>query len=310
MRGTAFTPMFARKVSIVIPTRNGTVTLPAVLEALARQRIDIPVETLAIDSASTDDTVALLRRHGVKVLDINSDAFDHGLTRNLGLSLATGDLVVLLVQDAVPASADWLSNLIAPFDADPQLAGTFARQEPSPNAGNITRHYHASYLASSPGGRIATLTSGAFSELEPAARLDRCTFDNVCSCVRRTVWQRHQFQSTAIGEDIAWAKNVLLAGYRLAYVPEAVVIHSHERSVRYEFWRTVTLHRELYRLFELRTIPSVPLLLRAISSSLALHVRLEWNARSFGLAFAWPLAQYIGGLSAARGWPMRRRKGV
>jgi len=302
--------MFARKVSIVIPTRNGAVTLPAVLDALARQRIDVPVETLAIDSASTDGTIALLRRHGVKVLDISSDAFDHGLTRNLGLSLATGDLVVLLVQDAVPASEDWLSNLTAPFDRDPQLAGTFARQEPSPNAGKITRHYHASYLASSPVGRTTTLASGAFNELAPEARLDRCTFDNVCSCIRRTVWQRHQFQSTAIGEDVAWAKNVMLAGYRLAYVPEAVVIHSHERSVRYEFWRTVTLHRELYRLFELRTIPSAPLLLRAISSSLALHGRLEWNARSLGLALAWPVAQYVGGLSAARGWPMRRRKGV
>jgi glycosyltransferase involved in cell wall biosynthesis len=311
MRGTVFTPMFARKVSIVLPTRNGADTLPAVLDALARQRIEVPVETLAIDSGSTDGTVALLRRHNVKVLDISSDSFDHGLTRNLGLSLATGDLVVLLVQDAVPASDDWLSNLTAPFDADPRLAGTFARQEPSASAGAITRHYHASYLASSPIGRTATLSnSDAYSALAPAARLDRCTFDNVCSCVRRTIWERNPFQSTAIGEDIAWAKNVLLAGYRLAYVPDAVVVHSHERSVRYEFWRTVTLHRELYRLFDLRTVPSMPQLLRAVSSSLALHGRLEWNARSFGLAFAWPVAQYIGGLSAACGWPMRRRKGV
>src|SRR5690349_17550862 len=220
-RGTVFTPMFARKVSIVIPTRNGADTLPAVLDALARQRIELAVETLAIDSGSTDGTVALLRRHGVKVLDISSDTFDHGLTRNLGLSLATGDLVVLLVQDAVPASDDWLANLTAPFDGDPQLAGTFARQEPSANAGAITRHYHASYLASSPVGRTATIGDhDTYSALAPAARLDRCTFDNVCSCVRRAVWQRYQFQSTAIGEDIAWAKNVLLAGYRVAYVPE------------------------------------------------------------------------------------------
>src|SRR5262245_38167539 len=200
MRGTVFTPMFARKVSIVIPTRNGADTLPTVLDALARQRLEVPFETLAIDSGSTDGTVALLRRHGVKVLDISSDAFDHGLTRNLGLSLATGDLVVLLVQDAVPASADWLSDLMAPFDVDPLLAGTFARQEPSANAGAITRHYHESYLASSAVRRTATLGGDdTYSALAPAARLDRCTFDNVCSCVRRSVWERHQFQSTAIG---------------------------------------------------------------------------------------------------------------
>jgi GT2 family glycosyltransferase len=303
--------MFASKISIVIPTRNGGETLPAVVDAVSRQRIDVPVETIAIDSGSTDGTVALLRRHGVKVFDIQADAFDHGLTRNLGLSLATGDLAVLLVQDAVPASDQWLSTLTAPFRTDPQLAGTFARQEPCTSAGPITRHYHAAYLASSPIGRTASLQDdGAFAELAPSARLDCCTFDNVCSCVRRSVWQKHQFRPTAIGEDLAWAKEVLLAGYRLAYVPEAVVVHSHERAVRYEFWRTVTLHRELFRLFELRTIPSATLLLRAISSCLALHGALEFNRRSLGLAVAWPLGQYIGGLSAARGWPMRRKKGV
>ena len=145
--------MFASKISIVIPTRNGGETLPAVVDAISRQRIDVPVETIAIDSGSTDGTVALLRRHGVNVFDIKADAFDHGLARNLGLSLATGDLAVLLVQDAVPASDQWLSTLTAPFRTDPQLAGTFARQEACTNAGPITRHYHATYLASSAVGR-------------------------------------------------------------------------------------------------------------------------------------------------------------
>jgi hypothetical protein len=80
--------------------------------------------------------------------------------------------------------------------------------------------------------------------------------------------------------------------------------------VQYEFWRTVTLHRELFRLFQLRTIPSARLLLRAVSSCLALHGTLERNPRALGLAVAWPLGQYIGGLSAAHDWSMRRRDGV
>jgi rhamnosyltransferase len=303
--------MSASRISIVIPTLNGGKTLPAVVAAISRQRIDVPFETIAVDSGSTDGTVALLRGHGVKVLDLQAKAFDHGLTRNFGLSLATGDLVVLLVQDAVPVSEEWLSALTAPLRTDPQLAGTFARQEPCQTAGPLTRHYHASYLAASQEGRTAAVTDArAFAALAPADRLNRCTFDNVCSCIRRSVWERHPFLATAIGEDLAWAKEVLLAGYRLAYVPDAVVVHSHERSVRYEFWRTVTLHRELFNLFGLRTIPSAPLLLRAISSCVALHARLEANARSLGLAVAWPLGQYVGGLSAARGWRMRRKAGV
>jgi rhamnosyltransferase len=298
-------------ISIVIPTLNGADTLPAVLDAIARQRVDVPVETIAVDSGSTDGTVALLRQHCVDVVSIPAASFDHGLTRNLALDRTSGDLVVLLVQDAVPSNDEWLAALVAPLRDDSQLAGTFARQEPRPDAGAITRYYHASYLAASKCGRVASLAGADdFERLSPQQRLDRCTFDNVCSCVRRSVWQRHPFRATPIGEDVAWAKDVLLAGHRLAYVPDALVVHSHRRSARYEFWRTVTLHRELYSLFRLRTVPSVTALVRAVTSSVALHYRLEPDGRAFALAVAWPLGQFLGGLSAARGWRMRRRRGV
>jgi len=50
------------------------------------------------------------------------------------------------------------------------------------------------------------------------------------------------------------------------WVPEAEVIHSHDRSARYELARTYVLHRRLYELFKLRTIPTLPLLAKAIQS--------------------------------------------
>jgi rhamnosyltransferase len=304
-------PPMSESISIVIPTLNGADTLPAVLDAIARQRIDVPVETIAVDSGSTDTTVALLQRHHVDVVAIPPRTFDHGLTRNLAIDRARGDLVVLLVQDAEPISDEWLATLTAPLRADANVAGAFARQEPRSDVGAIGRHYHASYVAASPCPRVVTIDGvDDFEKLSPAQRLDRCTFDNVCSCVRRSVWKRHPFRATPIGEDIAWARDVLLAGHRLAYVPDAVVLHSHHRSARYEFWRTVTLHRELFGLFQLRTIPTVPALLRATTSSVALHSRLEPGGRALALAVAWPLGQYVGGLSAAKGWRMRRRRGV
>ena len=92
-----------------------------------------------------------------------------------------------------------------------------------------------------------------------------------------------------------------MAGHRLAYVPEAAVIHSHERSAWYELLRTATLHRRLYELFRLRTIPTLPLLARAIASSLVVHLRVG-GGRAIALAFAWPLGQYLGALSAVRQW--------
>ena len=268
-------------VSVVLPTRNGAATLPAVLDALSRQRVDFPV--------------------------------DHGVTPNLGVEQARGEPIVLLVQDALPESDEWLAALTAPLLADSMLAGTFARQRPRPDASAITRYYLAQWMATAETGHVTAVASRAeFAALDPMERLRRCTFDNVCSCIRRSVWTRFPFKATPIAEDLEWARDVLLAGYRLAYVPQASVIHSHDRSARYEFTRTYLLHRRLFELFHVRTIPTLSTLARAIASSLAVHLRCARADRSLfraiALAFAWPLGQYLGALSAVRGWkPFRSR---
>ncbi len=288
-------------VSIVVPTFNGAETLPALLNALARQRVDRPFEVVAVDSGSTDGSIDMLRASGARLITIPGKTFNHGLTRNLGIEASSGEFIVLLVQDAVPASDTWLAELTTPLLLEPCLAGTFARQLPRPDAGALTRHYLARWFASSEVARTVATTRIEIEALSPLGRLDRCTFDNVCSCVRRSVWRRHPFRETAIGEDVEWARDVLLAGYRIAYVPEAAVVHSHERSASYEFARTRALHRRLYELFAVQTIPTPLHLVRAVASCVVTHARCELNARSMALAVAWPLGQYLGARSALRG---------
>jgi rhamnosyltransferase len=318
------------RVSVVLPTRNGAATLPAVVDALSRQRVDFPFEIVAVDCESSDGTADLLRPRVDRFISIPAGSFDHGLTRNLGVEHARGELVVLLVQDALPASDQWLAALTSPLFADATLAGVFARQRPRPEADALTRHYLAHAAASAETGHTAEVAGRVeLAALDPMERLVRCTFDNVCSCIRRSVWTRIPFKATPIAEDLEWARDVLLAGYRLAYVPQATVIHSHDRSARYEFTRTYLLHRRLFELFEVRTIPTLAALARAIATSLAVHLRCLRATtgtgalsaipvadkgsrppfgRAMALAFAWPLGQYLGALSAVRGWkPFRSR---
>jgi rhamnosyltransferase len=303
-------------VSIVLPTFNGASTLPAVLDGISRQRVDFRTELVAVDSSSTDGTADLLRGRVERLISISNEDFNHGLTRNLGIEHTEGELIVMLVQDAVPASDRWLAELVHPLLVDGQVAGSFARQRPRPDASTVVRYYLERWIAGSDMARTMAVSSEAeLSALEPMAQLELCAFDNVCSCIRRSVWKRHPFRSTVIAEDIEWAREVLLAGYKLAYVPQAEVIHSHDRSASSEFVRTYNLHRRLYELFRLRTIPTLPLLARAIVSSLAVHRRClaraaarEPRRRAIGLALAWPLGQYLGALAAAKGWkPIRTR---
>ena len=293
--------MTAPLVSIVVPTLDGAATLPALLDAIAAQRTDFPFETVAVDSGSADGSIDLMRGRVGRLVQIDRTAFDHGLTRNLGVEAARGEFVVLMVQDAVPISPGWLASLVRPLRDDASMAGTYARQVARPDASALTRWYLSRWMAASPDPRPPQrLTPDAFARLAPVERLHACVFDNVCSCIRRSVWAARPFAPTPMAEDLEWARDVLLAGHTLAYVPAAVVVHSHERSARHELARTRLLHARLAELFDLRLVPDLPCLARAVATTTAAHVRLaEWSrplaaARAIALAVAWPLGQYLG----------------
>jgi rhamnosyltransferase len=309
-------------VSIVLLTRDGAATLPAVLDGIAAQETGFPVEVVAVDSGSSDGTLEILKPRVDRLIRIRPEEFNHGLTRNLGIRHAHGDLVVLLVQDAVPASARWLAELTRPLRADPRLAGSYARQVVRPDASAITRHHLGNWVATAATPRTTFVRAEQFLRLPPGERFLSCVFDDVCSCVRRSAWERFPFPATPIAEDLEWARDVLLAGYGLAYVPEAAVLHSHERSARYEFKRTLLVHQRLRALFGFRMVPSPVHLVGAVALTLATHVRLllrgpagprSWPAevgRGLALAVLWPLGQYLGALAADRGWRLGRVRGV
>ncbi len=63
-------------------------------------------------------------------------------------------------------------------------------------------------------------------------------FSNVCSAVRRAVWRRFPFDETLImSEDQKWARDVLEAGWWIAYRPAAAVLHSHRYPLAKVFRR-------------------------------------------------------------------------
>jgi len=310
-------------VSVLLLTRNGGDRLATVLDAVQRQEAPFPFEVVAVDSESTDGTADRLRRAGVTTVTIPQAQFNHGATRNRGMAACRGSFVVMLVQDAEPDSADWLVQLVAPLLEDQTLAGSYARQVAPDGAGSVARGYLSRYPAAAATPRVQAIVGREqFVALSPWQQLEACTFDNVCSCVRRTVWEDHPFPRAPIAEDLEWAMEVLLAGCRLAFVPAARVRHLHDRPASYELKRTYLVHQQLRRLFGMRSVPSVLHLARSIGVSLVAHTRWvaaapePWPSRvaelprAAALAFALPLGQYLGARSAETGREFLRVRGV
>jgi rhamnosyltransferase len=310
-------------VSVLLLTRDGGSRLAEVLAALARQEAPFEFELVAVDSESRDGSTERLLSAGARLVSIRRAEFNHGTTRNLGIASCRGGFVVMLVQDAEPDSSDWLVRLVEPLLDDENVAGSYGRQVPPPGAGAVARAYLARYAAGDPCPRLqAVLSREAFSALPPWEQMVACTFDNVCSCVRKSVWRRHPFACVPIAEDVQWARDVLLDGGCLAYVPAARVRHLHDRPASYELRRTYLVHQRLRVLFGLRTVPSVAHLARAVAISLGSHARwvladrsparrrIAGLPRGAALAVALPLGQYLGAKSVDRGRELLHVEGI
>ena len=105
-------PMTAPSVSVLVPTLNGAGDLRRLLAALDGQDYGGDVERVAIDSASDDETVAVLEAGGFDVEVIPRAEFGHGRTRNALARRARGEYLVFLSQDAMPEGKDFLSAMV------------------------------------------------------------------------------------------------------------------------------------------------------------------------------------------------------
>jgi glycosyltransferase involved in cell wall biosynthesis len=84
-------------VSITIPTYNSARTLGACLESIKQQTYP-RVETIVIDSHSSDTTQEIARKHGAQI--ITTDAWLLG-ARVVGIQAAQGEFIVLLDSDHI-----------------------------------------------------------------------------------------------------------------------------------------------------------------------------------------------------------------
>lgn len=254
-----------------MPTWNAGPLLQEVLAGIERQQGAELVEKVAFDSGSRDGTVDLLRQHGFQVTSIPQAEYDHGGTRDRMIEQTTGDVIVLLTQDATPADPDWLRALLACFE-DERVAAAYCRQVPRPDCNPVIARRLSGWMGEA--RRVQELAPGQrLEDLEPMQRLLLCAHDHVAAAVRRSAWQRFRLGPRRFGEDVAFAEKAIRAGFRIVYEPSSRVVHSHSRSAWSEGKRTFCDHRNLAASFGIRTIPDRATLQAALRDGTAEHLR-------------------------------------
>lgn len=99
------------KISIITVCYNSAATIQDTLRSVASQSHP-DVEHIIVDGASKDQTLALIRRHGLHVATMVSEP-DRGIydAMNKGLALATGDFVGFLNADDIFAHEDAVAHI-------------------------------------------------------------------------------------------------------------------------------------------------------------------------------------------------------
>ncbi len=168
-------------------------------------------ELIAIDSGSTDGSVELLRqfqpRHFVQ---IPHSEYNPARVMNHGMQLASSNFAIFLNADATPLGSDWLGPLVTAL-LDPQVAAVFGRQIPRPDCKAVFAHDY----------------ERCFGSNRESAKWEHF-FSMASSGIRKDIWAKRGFnERMQYSEDDEYTRWCRAQGYRVVYVPESAVMHSH-----------------------------------------------------------------------------------
>lgn len=235
-----------RRVSVIIPTRNAGPKFADTLSQIGRQCGIDWLELLIIDSGSTDGTLELVRQAGARLIEIPSASFGHANTRNQAATLANGDILVFMVQDAEPLAENWLYRLIEPLVGD-QADAVSVRAIPRADAdlhGRWSAWSFDHYLGFTHDSLRCGQDYPDLDQLDPTTRRQLAHLDNVCLAIGRSLFERFRFHGR-YAEDLDLGLRLLQAGYRLLYQVDNTVLHSHSRPAHYflrrEYVNSLTL---------------------------------------------------------------------
>lgn len=214
-------------IDIIIPVYKPDEKLTRLFEGLKSQTVRpdniIVMYTRLSDSDHFDPALIELGMEAgeLKVYELSAAEFDHGGTRAQAVKHSEADIFIMMTQDAIPADDKLLENLTARLSGD-NIAASYARQLPgidSSPAESFTRGFNY------PG----------VSDIKGKDDLDRLgikTFfcSNVCAAYRRDVYDEIGgfIDRTVFNEDMIYAHQLIMEGYKICYAADACVIHTHE----------------------------------------------------------------------------------
>jgi len=214
-------------VSVVVPTCDREALLKRCLFSLFQQTYSKDrYEIIVADDSTTDETKRLVNSSSVsspKIRYVKSGGKSGSThTMNVGVQEARGE-IIFFIDDDCTADPEWINEIIEMYEKHPEIDGAGGRifSDPTQPKNFIIRYMEALKLIPETQaiiGNKAPFTGG------------------VTSYKKKAIYDLGGFDENIkfVGEDYDFQKRFREKGYKIAYVPTAVLYH-HQREKIIEY---------------------------------------------------------------------------
>lgn len=226
----------AEVVSIIVPTFNGARRIEACLDALVRQSTTRSFEIVVVDDGSTDGTSLVVNRSPTVRLIHQANA-GPAAARNRGARAARGSIILFTDDDCVPAP-NWLEAMLAPF-IDPEVMGAKGAYR-TRQTRLVSRFVQIEY-------------EDRYRLMRRESNID--FIDTYSAAFRRDRFLEMGGYDTsfpvACAEDVELSYRMSARGWKLKFVPDAIVYHTHpdrlasylRKKHKFAYWRMLAVRK-------------------------------------------------------------------
>ena len=229
------------KISVIIPAYNAQNTIKQTIEAILTQvGLSEKPEIIVVDDGSNDNTIKILNKYSdIKIISQKNKG--PASARNRGALLSTGQILVFTDSDTIPHK-NWLFELTNPFTTEKIQAstGTYGIANSQNKLANLIqqeiaeKHNHYSQYVNFGGTYNFAISRKLFFKIGGF----------------------NEEYLKASGEDTELSYRIISNGFKIRFVPTAIVDHFHPENLQkylttqfiHGYWRAKVYYQHPKRL--------------------------------------------------------------
>ena len=211
-------------IEIICPLYNAENYILSLYSNLNKQK-NVNISKISfVLTESKDNSEKVLKENNINYIKIKREDFSHSTVREDVAIKSNSDILVFITQDIEIQNDDWLEKLVAPI-INNESEAAYSRQITKYN--NIEKYTREiNYPAES--------FTKSKNDIERLG-LKTFFFSDASSAIKTSIYKElngYDGKRLPTNEDMYFAYKMIMAGYRIRYCADSIVLHSHKFTLK------------------------------------------------------------------------------